>query len=100
MKAFLIAAIFAAGTAMAEEAVYKGDGLTVRLSQEECRYTQLADALTASGIVGKARTVTVTIRGMDIPGCWGLFGEKVLIADVSGDSGFLMLADFKPLPGV
>lgn len=99
MRALILAALVAASTAMAEEAVYRSGDTTVRLSQEECRHPALIDALKAAG-AEKPRTVTVTIRGWQIPGCWGVFGDKALIADVMGHSGFVLLRDFVPQPGV
>lgn len=100
MRSLILAAIFAASTAIAEEAVYKGEGVTVRLSQEACRHPVLAAVLTEAGIEGKARTATVVLSGMEIPGCWGVFEDKVLLGDLAGNAGFVLLKDFKPSPGV
>lgn len=99
MRFALALILFLAAPAMAAEMVYKDGDVTVRLYETPCRVPELTAGLTeVSG--GPAKGASIIVQGQEIQACWSLWGDKVLIGDVLGRGGYLMVKDFKASPGV
>jgi hypothetical protein len=100
MRAIIVAAIAAcfAIPASAGGAIFKSRTTTIRLSETPC--SGFVATLVEPADVPKMKTAEVVHRDRAIAACWFVDGEKVLLVDADGDSGFLMLTDFKPDDGV
>lgn len=100
MRALILAAAMLAAPAMAGEMVYKnGGGLTVRLHESACDVPALSLSLGAESQT-PARKATVISSGHAVQACWGISGDKVLIGDVLGHAGYIMVGEFRADPGV
>jgi hypothetical protein len=100
MRALIAAflALFVAFSASAGGAIFKSRTVTVRLSETPC--AGFVATLVEPADAAKMKTAEVVHRGRAVPACWFVDGEKVLLVDADGDSGFLLWADFKPDEGV
>lgn len=96
----LAAALFAAGAALAEDAIFKNGNLSVRLTKKKCEIPALAAALAAKG--GKAQWSAVVTHGdKSLRGCWALDSENdVLVGDEMRNSGVIPMMVFKPAPSI
>lgn len=91
--AALIAITFSALSFSAFGAMkYKDAGVTVRLSEAPCSEDSLAVGLSDYGI---AKAATVTIQDLLVVGCWVAQGDKILLADMYGNAGYLMADQFQ-----
>ena len=71
---------------------YQSERFSVRLLDDPCPVIELAYALSN---YGPAKLAAVTIDGALSGACWTKDGDKILIADVFGNSGYLAATDFK-----
>lgn len=102
MRALIVAALVAAGPALADEMVFKSGSTVVRLQDKPCASqrvqmlvkTQDADMLKNMG------AGYVVFQGREIPMCWTLRGDAVLVVDEDGDAGLIPVAEFKRDAGV
>lgn len=92
--AAMVAVVLAAISLSAFAAMqYKsGDGVMVRLLDDPCPALELAFAL---ALYGQSKLAAVTIDGNQAGACWVQVGDKILLADVLGNSGYILAADFK-----
>lgn len=102
MRAILCAALAAAlcVPALASQAVYKNGGLTITLLKSECSVPQIAQALKDAGATMPAALAIVSDHGSNTLACWAVYEDKVLIGDVLGNAGFVLMKDFKEDLGV
>lgn len=93
MKALLILAALLAGTAHADEMVYKAGDTTVRLQGVDCQTPFIAEALEKHFKL-TARNAVVTVKGSGYDACWVLSGDKVIILDGDMDGGYIPVTAF------
>jgi hypothetical protein len=99
--AALVAVCFCVPASAFAELVWKGDGVTIKFTTEECTTASLVMALLQNGASMPIRAATVHVGQNTIPACWGVLeGDKALLIDVFGQGGFIPLADLKPENGV
>lgn len=94
----LLAGVY--GYAHADAAVYKNGDLSITLLSGACDVPPLSDALTAAESQIPPKRAIIRMGQKEVPACWGVFEQKVLIADVLGNAGFVLMKDFKDDPGV
>ena len=76
-------------------ATYESPGLTVDLYTSPCDYPRVEAQLQAAIPSVVTRAAVVAHSGTVFPGCWAFDGKNVVVADVTGNSGFIPVADFK-----
>lgn len=86
--------------AAAGQMVHKSGDLTITLLPAPCPIPALTDAIRQAESEVPARAAIVKIGATEIPGCWGVHGDKVLVGDVFGNGGFILMKDFKEEHGV
>lgn len=97
MRSIFVAAICAASFAVsAQVAVYQDATVQVRLEPGFCLVPSLALALKPHD----SHQATVMFAGREIPACYALVGDSVLLVDSEGDAGHIPAAAFKVVPGV
>lgn len=102
MKALiLVAALMAAGPALADDMVFKSESTTVRLTEASCEQASF-QAVLAQVKPEPARVAVVTFNGRHIPACWVAHQESgnVAIVDADGDMGLIPMAEFKREAGI
>jgi hypothetical protein len=101
MKALVLCAALAAGTAMAQSMVFRQGNLAVRLTQADCQIPGMSEALVGAGGLTEPKQVLITHNATELRGCWSVDKDgDVLIGDESGSTGFLPMVAFKPAPSI
>lgn len=87
--------LFFAHTAWADNWVYEGHNMRVRLTQSDCGLASAKETL-ALATDSTLKMALITYEGRDIEACWAYLVEqgKVLIMDADGDKGHLPVAEF------
>jgi hypothetical protein len=99
MRRLLIAAVLVAGPALSADLVYRNRTHSLRLLEARCVFPSLEQTLDAEGSMVEAKAAVVRNGRLVIPACWGKDGDgDVLVADMSGTSGFLPIEWFKREP--
>jgi hypothetical protein len=100
-RALIIAAILAAGSAIADDMVYKDDNVTVRLRSEPCATASMQAVLAQVQPEPAAKVAEVIFQGRAIAACWMAHQESgnVVLIDADGDAGMIPMAQFKRVPG-
>ena len=97
MKRVLIAALLAAGSAIAAPvAVFQGENLKVYAYLDDCDVASLSSFLSQ---YGKPRKAAVQFQGKEYRACYVLRGDQVLVADEAGDAGYIPAAAFTEAQG-
>jgi hypothetical protein len=101
MRVPFIAAICAASFAAsaADSLVFTSETVQVKLHEGPCLVASLGLVLAQNG-GQNPRQASVHFDGRDIPACWASLGDKVLVADMDGDAGYISKSDLKPEHGV
>lgn len=99
MRSLVCAVLLCAAPAFAGPvAVWKGDGVKVLAYTDPCDVAQLSMVL---GTLGEnPRKAAVQIGPTEIPACYVIDGEKLVLVDMLGNGGYLMVKDFKEERGV
>lgn len=93
MKALLILAALLAGTAHADEMVYKAGETTVRLQGVDCPHPIIGRVL-QEHLQAPARGAVVTFQGRSLAACWAMTDGKVAILDEDGDGAYIPVTAF------
>jgi hypothetical protein len=93
---FIAALVAASFAASAQVAVYQDANVQVRLEPDFCRVASLALALKPHD----SHQATVMFAGREIPACYAVVGDNVVVMDAEGDSGFIPAAAFKVVPSI
>jgi hypothetical protein len=101
MKRLLIAALIAAGPAMADDLVATNGRDSVRLTQATCHAEVLPLVVVAfPQVADRFRAARSRVAGTDYAACWILRPDgKVLLMYSDGDAGLVPAEDFKRVPG-
>jgi len=80
-----------------EWALYEADGVAVVLFDEACTFDALKDYLTSSADSPPTSVLaaSVSYQGSTFPACYYRDGDKVVLADMTGNAGFIMLSLFR-----
>lgn len=79
------------------EWVYERGTVAWRLQESVCTYGALSEVLLNEGAITDARSAVVQQGGRTWPACWSEDADRdVLLVDVTGTSGFMPRAWFKP----
>lgn len=98
MKRVFLAAILAAGPALADDYVARSGTDSIRLTQAAC-YSEVL-ATTPKELHERLRAATAIVGGQTYSACWVESGGFVFIAYADGDRGQIAVSDFKIEHGV
>jgi hypothetical protein len=95
-RALVLAAVIAAGSAMAGELVARSGSDYVRITDKPCTTAEVL-ALLPADMHDKFQEATAQVDGKTFQGCW-LMGqdERVYLRYSDGDMGILRYSLFKP----
>lgn len=79
-------------------AVFQGDNVRVYAYTDPCELPQLAAILSQYGPA--SYKALVIFGGVEIPACFTIAGDQVLVIDADGDGGAIPLAAFKEAKNV
>jgi len=100
MKALLIAAIFAAGTAMADDMILKGEpGYYARLQDAPCTNAAIL-AHVKEDFRPMFKAAIVGTPTESIPACWVAYAGQVLVTFEDGSDMALPVARFERTGGI
>jgi hypothetical protein len=80
-----------------EWAHYEAEGTTIVLFTEPCAHDGLTSYLKETSEVKDivVQTASVSYLGTTFPACYYMDGAKIVLADVTGNAGYIMLDQFK-----
>lgn len=101
MRYLILAAVLAAGPALADDMVAKGETTTIRLMDAPCEQASF-QAMLVQVKPEPAKRAVVVHKGRPIPACWVAHQESgnVAIIDADGDMGLIPMAEFKREAGI
>jgi hypothetical protein len=100
MRSLLIAALLAAGPALADDMVFQGDGFLVRLEPTACLHENVLDKIKPEHH-GAFRHGYVIVRGKTLNLCWTVAQPgEITVIDQDGDVGGLPISGFKRAGGI
>lgn len=99
VRYFFLALWFIVSISFAGQMEYKSKNMTVVIQDNKCENFLFMFVLAQVGEEVGIAEITMN-DGRRIEACWTMAEEKIILMDADGDTGYILLSDFKAAPGI